>query len=194
MSSAVKEDNGKILISTSALVDVLGVSRRTLINWEEQGCPKATRGWWPLGEVLKWRGLVGNSGPKTSGQVDEASLKEQKLKFETRLKQLQSESMELKNAINQGDYIGREEIINELSRFFITLKRSLSGLSGKITTEIGSYVDSTTARSIEKMLKDTINDCLNQMSVDGVYEPKKERASKSVAPKRTTKPKATRKS
>ena len=83
--------------------------------------------------------------------------------------------MDLKNSIAKGEYLKREEVINELNRFFIVLKRSLMGLSGKLATDIGLYVDQTTARKAESQIKDVIEDALSQMCINGVYEPPKTR-------------------
>lgn len=191
--SAVKEENSKILLSSKGLCEVLGVSRETLSNWESQGCPKSGRGWWPLADVLRWRGLVDGGDSKVSGKTP----KEEKLIYETRIKQLQAEALAMKNAINSGEYIERDEVVSELSRFFIVLKKSLTGLSGKILTEVGHYIDSQAARALESMVKDIINDALEQMSVDGVYHAKKSSklpAAKRMATRTAKKSKTTRKS
>ena len=165
----------KICLNTSAMSGILGVDRSTLIRWEDDGCPKAARGWWPLGELLRWRGLVSVDGVNTSEDVEKMALSQQKLYYETKYKQLQSEAVEFKNAIQRGEYITKEEITSELQRFFIVLKRSMLGYSRKIATELGSYVDSLTARRIEKMITELTIDALEQISIEGVYKPQKKK-------------------
>ena len=52
------------------------------------------------------------------------------------------------------------------------------GLSGKLATDIGLYVDQTTARKAESQIKDVIEDALSQMSINGVYEPPRKNSRK----------------
>jgi hypothetical protein len=69
----------------------LGISRNTLTEWEEKGCPKSARGWWPLWDLLKWRGVIG-SGVKTEESVEEMSLTKQKLMYEAEYKKIKQEN------------------------------------------------------------------------------------------------------
>lgn len=168
-----KEDNGRLIVNTETLCELLSVSRVAVKYWSDEGCPKHSRGWWDLGEVLKWKGMVGTSNTKSVSETDDMSLKEKKLFFEIKYKESQAENMELKNAISKGEYLKREDVIQELNRFFVILKRSLMGLSKKIVTDIGILLDKNVARKVESQIKEVIDDALNQMSIDGVYEPPK---------------------
>ncbi|OLN21451.1 hypothetical protein BTO30_14940 [Domibacillus antri] len=91
-------------------------------------------------------------------------------------KEAQSDLSRLKADIANGKYIDKEIAEAELSRFFLIFKKSAMSLSRKLASEVGPYVEPLEARRIEKMLADTINDALEQMSVDGVYHAKKKRA------------------
>ncbi|MGL5327844.1 MAG: hypothetical protein ACRDD7_01160 [Peptostreptococcaceae bacterium] len=173
MANKYKEENGRLIVNTDALCNLLSISRMAVKKWADEGCPKHGRGWWDLGEVLKWKGMVGSGNLKSVKDSKEMSFKEKKMYFEMKYKEAQAENMDLKNSIAKGEYIKRDEIIQELNRFFIVLKRSLMGLSRKLVTDIGLFVDQTTARKIESQIKDIIEDALTQMSVDGVYEPPK---------------------
>ncbi|UTW68660.1 hypothetical protein KHA80_14280 [Anaerobacillus sp. HL2] len=48
-------------------------------------------------------------------------------------------------------------------------------LPRKLAGQIGSYVEPLEARRIEKNLSEMVNDALEQMSVDGVYNAKKKK-------------------
>lgn len=108
--------------------------------------------------------------------LDETEAK--KLKYGAQLKQLQAEQLELKNSIARSDYLLKSEVIQELSSYFTVLKRSLSSLARKLSIEIGPLVDASTGRRIEKQLTEVINDALEQLAVEGVYEAPKERKVK----------------
>lgn len=168
----------KICLSTSAMCEVFGINKSTLKRWKDDGCPKASRGWWPLADVLRWRGLVSAEGIKTQDDVEKLSLKEQKLYYETKYKQAQSEAAEFKNAIQKGEYIPKDDIIAELQRFFVVLKRSMLNYSRRIATELSGYVDPVAARRIEKMITELTYDALEQISIDGVYKPSKKKRKK----------------
>lgn len=178
MSQKVKENQGKVLVSTDALCEILGVSRMAIKKWSDDGCPKETRGWWCLADVLRWRGLVGTTGVKTPGQVKELTLNEKKMQFEVQLKEAQAEMAEIKNDIAKGNYIKRDEIVTTLSRYHTVLKRSLISLGKKLSSEVGVFVDSIAARRIESQIDETVYDALSQLSVEGVYEAPKEKTIK----------------
>lgn len=177
-NNKVKIIENKICLSTAALCEVLAVSRVTTKRWADEGCPKAAYGWWALADVLRWRGLVGVDGVREAEKDAELTLNQKKLFFEMKYKEAQAEAIELKNEIAQGEYIRRDEVISELTRFFVTIKRSLTGLSRKLATEIGFFVDASTGRRIERQLEEIMNDALYQLSVDGVYEAPKEKKVK----------------
>ena len=178
MAVKYKDEGGKLIINTEALCALLCVSRMAIKKWADEGCPKHSRGWWDLAEVLKWKGMVGSGNLKSVNDSKDMSFKEKKLYFEMKYKEAQAENMDLKNSIAKGEYLKREEVINELNRFFIVLKRSLMGLSGKLATDISLYVDQTTARKAESQIKDVIEDALSQMCINGVYEPPKTKSRK----------------
>ncbi len=158
----------RLCLSTNELCERLGISRKTLGEWESKGCPKASRGWWPLWDILKWKGLIGN-GIKTEEDVEEISIQTKKLKYEAELKKLKAEEAAFENAVARGEYIQKEIVTAELQRFFTVLKRSMFGYSRKIATELGSFVDAADARRIEKMITELTIDALGQLHIDGVY-------------------------
>lgn len=170
-----KEIDGKLCVSTNELCDRLGIARKTLSEWEEKGCPKACRGWWPLWDLLKWRGLVGN-GVKSEDEVEEISLQVKKLKYEAELKKQKAEEATFENAVARNEYIRKEEATAELQRFLTVLKRSMLGYSRKVATEVGAFVDAGEARRIEKMITELTMDALGQLSLDGVYTATKKKA------------------
>lgn len=172
MDKNYKVEDGKIIISTQELCDKLSISRKTLAEWDKKGCPKNGRGWWPLWDVLQWRGILNAKDieEQTMDGSDQYSLNIKKLKYEAEYKKQKAEEAAYDNAITRGDYVLKEDVSNELKRFFIVLKRSMLGYSRRIVNEIGVYVDAITARRIEKMLNDLTMDALEQISIDGVYE------------------------
>lgn len=52
-------ENNRIIVNTNTLCELLGVSRTTVKNWADEGCPKHSRGWWDLKEVFEWVGIAG---------------------------------------------------------------------------------------------------------------------------------------
>jgi hypothetical protein len=161
----VKLIDGELCISSAAMYEVFHLSQWDLGKWASMGCPKVRAGWWPLGRVIEWRGLSSARNADNGQETTEAMRK----RYEAEYKRLQAESLELKNAIAKGEYLPRDEIVADLSRYFSQLKRSLMGLSRKLAMETGSFVDATTARRIETELTELITDALEQMSIGDVY-------------------------
>lgn len=171
--------DGQLCISSAVMQEAFGVSRQALGNWAKSGCPKSKPGWWPLIEVVRWRGM-GASGKADKGKPDaDRSLGELKLKYEGELKRLQTEQQEMKNAIQAGEYVAVKEVISELARHHTDLKRSLTGLSRKITTEIAHLVEPSVARQIERGLSNLVNDALRKMSTGENYEPSRRKYIKT---------------
>lgn len=185
----IKIIDDKICCTSKALYELLDIAESTLVRWGQDGCPKIARGWWALQDVLKWRGLIGGGGVKTNGAIKKLSLQEQKLIFEVKLKEAQSEATELKNSISKGDYIPKTEIVSELQRYFLTFKRSLQGISRKIAMELSPLVGQVEARRMEKLSSDILNDALLQLSISGIYDIKEAKK----ATKETKDPKGKRK-
>lgn len=168
--------NGKPCMTTTALSEVLGITQQTLSLWESQGCPKETRGWWSLKDVLTWKGLITPSGVKSEEQAKETSLIQKKLAAETKFKEQKADEAEFKNDIARGEYILKEEVTAELQRFFIILKRSMMGYSRRIATELSAFVDPSEARRMEKMVSELTVDALEQISIDGIYKPSRKKS------------------
>lgn len=169
--------DGTLCVSTTVMQSMFGVNRTSLGNWVKNGCPKAKPGWWPLVEVVKWRGF----NTKVSGSDEEMTAGELKQKYDAEYKRLQAEKLELQNAIAHGEYVSRSEITGELSRYFSEFKISLMGLSRQIATEVGPFTDPPTARRIERDLDDLIRNALARMSSGETYEPTKKRVIRKAA-------------
>lgn len=167
--------DGKLCLSSIAMQEVFGVSRAALAKWAKQGCPKIKPGWWPLAEIIEWRGLGARNKPDDDSDLSDM---QRKLKAEANWKEQQTEKLELENAVARGDYVAVTEVIKELSSYCVGLKKSLQSLSRKIATDVGPFVDPTSARRIERELSDMINDALETMSTGNAYVAPKRRVVK----------------
>ncbi|MCI1478108.1 MAG: hypothetical protein LKH93_06855 [Clostridium beijerinckii] len=175
MEKDYKFIDDKLCITTSEICSRLDISRKTLAEWSDKGCPKAARGWWPVWEVLAWRGILTteeNISESNMKGTDEYSLNLKKLKYETEYKKQKAEEASFENAIARGEYINKHEIIIEVKRFLTVLKRSMLGYSRKVANEVSPYVESDVARRIEKMITELSMDALEQLSINGVYKSK----------------------
>lgn len=170
----IKIISDKICVSTTALYELLNVDESTITRWAAKGCPKVQRGWWAVKDVLEWR----NANFDKDKKPEDMNYSEQKVYFEGLLKKEQFENIKLKNQIANGEYIAKEDIVDELQRFLNVLKRSMNGYSKKIATELSHLVDSADARRMEKLISEVTTNVLEQLSIDGVYEAKKTRTQK----------------
>lgn len=108
----------------------------------------------------------------TENDIDKMSISEKKTYYDGKVKEAQLEALNLKNKIAQGDYIAKGEIVEELQRFLVVLKRSMLGFSRKIAADLSHLVEETEARRIGKLVSETTASVLEQLSIDGVYEAK----------------------
>ena len=162
-------DDGDIMVNTETIAAFFNVSRRTLANWNKEGCPKQDRGWWSLRDVIRWRESVGRSADLS----EEGELKKKKLQVEIELKEVQRDFTQLKKRITDGEYLEREEVISELKRFMVTFKRTALSIPRQISAQIGMMVEPETVRRLENQLNKTIGEILEEMSVDGTFNQKR---------------------
>ena len=168
--------NNKVCLTTAEMMKVMGVTQQSLSQWGEKGCPKSDRGWWAIEDVLRWRGLVGEGPDNADEKSNWTAIK---LEAEAKLKEQKAEEAAFKNNIVKGEYIKKDDVTQELQRFFIVLKKSLIGYSRMVATEISSYVEPLVARRIEKLITELTTNALEQISIDGVYEPSKLKKKKN---------------
>lgn len=163
--------DGIMCASTSEMCEKIGIDRKTLNEWSAKGCPKAARGWWPIFEVLAWRGILNKKGD-SDGMAgnDEYSINIKKLKLDTELKKEKVENARFKNELDRGEYVKKSDVIYEIKRVLTVLKRSMTGYSRKIAGDISPYVSDIDVRRIERMIADDTNNVLRQISINGVYK------------------------
>ncbi|MFJ7954628.1 hypothetical protein ACIQZG_24330 [Lysinibacillus sp. NPDC096418] len=83
-----KEENGRILIRTNRLCELIEISDRLLTDWKRQGLTQHSSGWSDLQYVLKWRGEIYNADSEVSKSVN---LQQKKLEAEVAFKEFQTE-------------------------------------------------------------------------------------------------------
>jgi len=169
----IKIIDNKLYVNTPELCAILGITQQALSLWEKQGCPKEMRGWWCIADVLRWRGNLLMVDIESDEDIDKLTLKEQKMFFEIRLKQTQIENQDFKNAIAKGDYLLKTDVVSDLQKGLIVLKRSFLALGRKIATDLSGKLDSIECRKVESRINDIVYDGLDQISINGVYDPKK---------------------
>lgn len=167
-----KRVDGKVLISTRELWQLLETSDRTLTDWKRQGLKQHSRGWWDLQIVLKWRGEIISGDSEANKSVN---LQQKKLEAEVAFKETQTELSRLKVDIAEGKYIETEIVEAELTRFFLIFKKSAMILPRKLIGFMTGYMEPMELRKVETEMNKLVNEALEQMSVDGVYNAKKKK-------------------
>lgn len=166
-------DGESIIACTEIAAKYFGVSSQTLSNWANAGCPRYEYGYWDVRRVSDWREKkTALKAAEAEASQEEMTLAEQKVFFDGKLKEAQLETAQLKNAILRGDYLERQFVVAELSRFTSMMKTSFTGLGGKLAREIAHYVEPDVARKADKRIKEVIRDGLEQIAVEGVYRAK----------------------
>jgi len=162
------ETNGKdVLLSTDAMQHTFGVTRQTLGNWEQQGCPKEGRGQWSLRKVIAWR-----SGEMDLGiaGADRTKIKDAKLKAEAMLKAAQANKAKREMEILEGKYLPIEDIEHEWAGRIVELKAGLVNWIKALPPELAG----ADARTVEAALRREVAILLEQYSREGTYTPKVE--------------------
>lgn len=124
-------DDERLLLNTSHVAHIMGVSASTIGQWEAKGCPKEKRGWYDIRKVIAWRGrAVGIPGGPTA-MAD-------KMEADTRLKVARAAMAEQELKVKNGELISAKVVEDGLSEIFSNLKASMLGIADHVMTEIYS--------------------------------------------------------
>ena len=124
-------EDGRILVSTATLADIMHVSTNTVGTWERQGCPKEKRGWYDIKAVVGWRGReIG-----VQGGADGLSAK---LEADTKLKQAKAQMAELELKQKSGKLIPLPLVEQVIDEKFASLRISMLSIGDLIMAEMYS--------------------------------------------------------
>jgi phage terminase Nu1 subunit (DNA packaging protein) len=135
-------------IKQKELIEILGIGPSSLKNWVREGMPKAGRGIFDLGPVIKW---VRENKPIRGAEGS--------LTFErTRMVKAQARLKELDLLIREGALIPRNSVLKEfLARIahcrqgLLILPRTLPGkLSGKDPRAMGAVIKKSVYNLLDK--------------------------------------------
>lgn len=172
-SADLRWDDEKMSIIASAEVAAMyfGVTKQTLSNWVKDGCPRYRYGYYDIKDVAEYRlkrqGLVEDA--QNTDDVSKMSLKNQKIYFEKRLKEAQSEVARMNADIKKGHYLLRDDAVEDMAKWAIVCKRSLTSAVRTITQDVASQVSPEAARRCDAQLTKIVNELLRQLATEGCY-------------------------
>lgn len=117
-------DDDRILLSTSKLAEVMGVSIKTIGVWEQKGLSKERRGWWDIAKAIAWRN--GQNGPPVIAN---------KMEAETRLKIAKASLAELELQLKNGELIPLSIVNERLGTLFSEIRTSFLSIGDYIMAE-----------------------------------------------------------
>lgn len=152
-------DDGRILLSTSKLAEIMSVSTKTVGVWERQGCPKEKRGWYDVAAVIRWRG-------REIGVQGGADGMAAKLEADTRLKQARAAMAEQELRVKSGELIPVILVEERLGEIFTDLKNSMLAIGDHIMTEVYSQYPEL-ASQVRRLIDGYIREALKQVADNG---------------------------
>lgn len=174
MAKYCEIDGDEIILSSSAMQYVFGISDRTLTDWERAGCPKLGRGQWPLSQVLKWRS--GALDYEAAGN-DRAALRDKKLKAEALKTEEQARKAKMEREILEGKYVLKEDAYKAWASRIVELKSGLMNLTKSLPPEVAEQ----DAGTVEAAIRREVVNLLEQYSREGEYTPKVRKTKASEA-------------
>lgn len=114
----------RILLSTSKLAEVMGVSIKTIGVWEQKGLTKEKRGWWDIAKAIAWRN--GQNGPSVIADRMEA---------DTRLKLAKAAMAEAELRQKNGELIPLSIVEERLGEVFSEIRTSFLSIGDHIMAE-----------------------------------------------------------
>lgn len=114
----------RILLSTSKLAEIMGVSIKTIGVWEQKGLTKEKRGWWDIAKAIAWRN--GQNGPSVIADRMEA---------DTRLKMAKAAMAEAELRQKNGELIPLSLVDERLGELFSEIRTSFLSIGDHIMAE-----------------------------------------------------------
>ena len=156
-------DDGRILLRTAKMAEVMGVSERAMMNWANKGAPKERRGWWDVAALIRWRGRAAGV---TGGPTAEAD----KLEADVRLKTAKAKTEEIKLRRLMGSMIPAALVEKTVTELFTNIRTSLLTLSldiqGRLSAEYPDIII-----PVKRMLEERIENALTELaSADGILD------------------------
>lgn len=160
--------NVDVAVPFSALYQLCGISRATAERRKQEGVfvssvsvGQSHKALYPLRENLqRFREAESDKALRASLSAEVADLKAEKLKAEIALKRSQGELHQLKTAHTQGEYLRRDDVVNDLEMFFVQLRKFLQAVPPRVGGIVAGYVDPVIERHIEKDIQKDINEML----------------------------------
>ncbi len=152
-------DDGRILLSTSKLAEIMSVSTKTVGVWERQGCPKEKRGWYDIAAVIRWRGReIGVQGG-TDGMAA-------KLEADTRLKQARAAMAEQELKVKSGELIPVILVEERMAEIMVDLKNSMLTIGNNVMTELYSQFPDL-SQQVRRLIDGYIREALKRVAENG---------------------------
>lgn len=154
-------EDGRIIVSTSTLADIMHVSTNTVGTWERQGCPKEKRGWYDIKAVIGWRGReIGvQGGPNTLAQ---------KLTADTRLKEAKAKMAELELQQKSGELVPLALVEQVVGEKFASIRVSMLAIGDLIMAEMYSQYPEL-AQQARRVIDGHIRKSLEEIADTGEF-------------------------
>lgn len=134
LASSSGNKDGVLEVTTSLLEDYFNVSRKTITQWEQKGCPKLSRGKWDLIAILKWRG--GLQAYPCEDSEDSCSAALRKIKADTFLKEQQGQIAEIELQKLRKEVVDISDVKRLIGGIILNTKGLLQALPSKVAPKL----------------------------------------------------------
>lgn len=122
----------KLIVRSSQVCKIFGISDRTLSTWTARGAPQYKRGWWDLAVLIEWRIKSAGFGRTDGGTTNEAK----KLNADARLKEVKADIEEMRLERMMERLVPLEMVEEEMTACFANARSGLLRIGEKVFTEL----------------------------------------------------------
>ena len=158
MSDAKYDKNGDLVVSTTDLVNLFGVTKKTIAEWPQKGCPKLGRGTWLLKDVIRWRGLsrAGDGNGEESDAV-------KKLRADAEYKDAKAKQEAVRLQEMLGNLIPIDMMKDEWAMMFTEIRQQLLKLPNDIRAKTYTLYPEC-SEEVTVIAEETIRQCLERLA------------------------------
>lgn len=158
MSEAKYDDNGDLIVNTTDLVNLFGVTKKSIAEWSGKGCPKIGRGLWKLKDVIAWRGLARRGD--VNGEESDAV---KKLRADAEYKDAKAKQEAVRLQEMLGNLIPIDMMKDEWAMMFTEIRQQLLKLPNDIRAK--TYVlYPECSEEVTVIAEETIRQCLERLA------------------------------
>ena len=153
-----RAENGDLLVTSKEMLVIFNIDSTTLGDWAKAGCPKHSRGYWSIKQVIRWRGM-GKRGEANYEQSNEAK----KLQADADYKAAKARQEEVRLQEMLGYLVPIEMIKDKWTMTFTEIRQTLLKLPNDLRVAVHTQYPEA-SEGVTEIAEEIVRKCLGGLA------------------------------